>query len=1113
MRDTTITKEEQFTGAKTSEYAVFYNIAFWWMSDMIEKLYKTENASSNMENQDDHSPYLDRFNSDGENPNETSLSDASYLRLRDYLWKGYLFDKNSSGLELTEKDKRLIHKIIKKLVEIRNFHSHYWHDNENLLFDTELMNWVDHLHIYALEMLEKENGFEVDIYKKDFTSKPKKRALTFFDQHDGKYYITQDGRNFFLSFFLKKSEISRFMQQRKGCKRNDKPEFKIKHLVYRFYTHRDGATKNRYSIENTVFSELDTVSKTEILQARQVHKILSYLNDVPSEVIDKKLFPLKYQNTEIENATQIIAFINENNLFPKCTFTELLNKEGEIVSKALIFNFEDCSYEFKIRVTALHKIILDIIRNPKREDEFYETLRIFSDFRDQFPEKLDEFARGNGSVEEINEYYTFKLKSSDYTRGKLASILDKFARNIPIDYQSRKELKERIATEPIELTYYNFYFQLEQKPRAEDQFMSFAVNYLIDKGVLKDVEWLLEKFEPEAIAKKNDQKNKPEIINVVKRIKTYNASILEGYRLCIEDGHALFRKNTNPELIFGIGQNTMRNLLIGHFRGQAIGEIIPKIIADLNKIKLAGTKGQALSFEQLELLNDKTTPRYLRLMMRNQKTLENETMSFARQKAKARSTSLIEYFTKIKEGDIQLTRKEINTQLIRCYKYFDWKYPAKNEFKFLRQNEYQIMSIYHYTLAKPDNTSFYLADLRKKLFVDIEKHLPNPIKEILETATTLDGLFISVLDATIKKLSKWNNRLPSMNLELMKDCMCKLGIHVPMVPVPDASNEKNLQQMEHLPFMLHPALVFMSLGYKKDSNIFSKFRDSPENSQGLISEHYQFQPYLNLMDSSGNKSPNTHKIIGSINNLKTQDTLLCRMAKEYLKQANSEIMKKMAKELAYKPSGDFMVNNLHNLELAVCTNKNIGAKPFRVMVKFKQLNDFMIITERPLIKLANQVFNRYPSEEKLTEAGITIKDGFYEIPYVHIKQEMDRMYHESLIVTDIILEWEKTIADKISGVEKLELINKAKQGKNGQKAFINFNSICQHANLTDDEITLLKQLRNCALHAKIPERYWTYQQKLKDNKIVKMLTITQEKLMKYEKKDAYYEALALNSKQ
>jgi len=1084
-----------FTGAKTPEYAVFYNIAYWWISDMLKRLYKNTDISKHEET----SPFIDRFINDGQNIDSPIFSDADYIKLRDYLWKGYMFDKNKSGSIITFNDKVLIHKMIAKLAEIRNFHSHYWHDNANLKFDFELKKWIEDLHDYAVNKLRIEYSKEIERYesKKD----------NLFDKHGSDYFITKEGRNFFLSFFLKKSEISRFMQQRKGCKRNDKPEFKIKHLIYRYYTHRDGASRNRYSIEETVFSELDKESKSEINKARQVYKMLTYLNDIPSEVIDKKLFPLFCNNEIIENSTLIIKFINDNNFFSKCDFSEIENTKGDIIQNELLFSYTESRYNYKIRIAALHKLILDIIRDPEKENEFYIILDTFGKFRDEFPEIINDIKKGEGNIDELNEYYTYKLKANDKTRGTLGKIIDDYIKGQSIKDKDYKDLLESAVSKAIELTYYNFYFETGQKPRSDNRFMAFAVNYLIDQNLVPNWEWLLEKFESEEIEKKTENNDNKK---VVKHIKTYSAFIPDGYRLNIKEDHVLLRLKSEPEIIIAVGENAMRNLLVTHFHNKPINEVIEKTISDINKIKKAAKNNTTLT-ESLDLLNDKTIPRYLKLMMRDETIVQNETINNSIVQAKERIERLVKYFEDLRNEKVKLTRREINTQLIRCYKYFDWNYPDKSEFKFLRQNEYQLMSIYHYTLAKPKNTQRNLSKLRKELFVDINKHLPTNLKLILEEETSLNDLFKTVLLETISRLKKWGNRFSSMNSVQKKDCLSKLGIHVPKIPVPDASNKANLEQMKNLPFMLHPALVFMAFGYGQNSTVFSKFRDDPKNSKGLLTNHYNFQSYLDLYSNDIDRKQ-SYKIVGTINNLKTLDTLIWQMAKKYLQEATSDILKNITSELTSKKSGDFQVNQLHNFAFPVFKSEKSETKPFKVIVKFKQLGDFMLITGKPLEKVALQFFNRYRTNEELEKIDVHIKDRFYEIPYVQIKQEMDRIYHESIILADMILDWEKTVVAKVSEDEKQRLIEAAKQNKNGYKAHINFAGVCNYANLQAEDKEQLQKLRNHALHAKIPDKDWTYQQKLNDPIIQKLLNITPEKLKKYEKKNAYYETKALQNK-
>ncbi|MDQ2177120.1 hypothetical protein [Marinifilum sp. D714] len=1089
--------DDLFTGAKTPEYAVFYNIAYWWISDFLKSLYAPYMKNAQSENQsDDYSKYINKFITEEAT---STLSDADYLKLRDYLWKGYLFAKNSTNINVSEKDKRMTHQMIQKLSDIRNFHSHYWHENSNLECEKEFCNWIDYLHDYALDQLQKEYPKEVDKYKE------KRKSNSLFDHHDGKHFISQDGRNFFLSFFLKRGEISRFMQQRTGCKRNDKPEFKLKHLLYRYYTHRDGASKNRYSIENTAFSQLNSESQTEIVHARQLYKMISYLRDIPVEMIDTKLFPLFWNGEEVKNSEQIIEFIYHHELLSFCEFGTLSNKDGNIIQNTVAFNYTGSNYQFEIRVSALHKLLLDVIRNPKRETEFYNTLKTFSQFRDEFPEKLDQFINGLVQEDEMQEYYTFKLKAPDKTRGKLWQIIDKVSNNKSVGYKDKSELLQLIKDDAIELIYHNFYFEKDQKPRRESQFMQFAVNYLIDHKVVPEWEWLMEKFETEEVRSGENDKTQ------IKRVKSYSNCIPEGYRLSLSDNQVLVRLKNEPNRLFGIGETTMRNLIFAHIHDKPIENILGRIITDINQIQAAGQKQIELPYESLKLLCNKTMPRYLRLMMRDKEVLDMENMTYATQKACERIESLVTYFESIANGDVRLNKKEINTQLIRCYKYFDWKYPHNNEYKFLRQNEYQLMSIYHYTLAKPNLRVSYLNGLRRKLFTDIRTHLPNDLNTMLEDNTSLDGLLHDVLKATIGKLKKWRDDFSSMNPDVKKVCLNKLGIKTPMTPVPEANIAYNLEQMQHLPLLVHPALVMKAFNFPQVSHLFSDFREDANNSKGLIEENYQFENYLSSLYTDAEKQEIKqwkacqHKIVGKVNQLKTLDTLVWKMAQVYLKNSGSGIMKEIAELLINKTDDTFQLNQLHNTTIPVYEGKTNEGKAYRVNVKFKQLGDFMLITGKPLEKLAGQIFRRYQSKEQLTAIGIEEKEGHYQIDYSLLKQEMDRVYYESLMCTDFILQWEKKVVDAmpygLKGGLRIECKNKDK------KAYLKFRKVCKAAELPEADENELCMLRNHAMHAKIPENF-SYHEKLNDDRIKNMLQITDEMLEKYQKKDAYYEALA-----
>ena len=101
--------------------------------------------------------------------NKDILPQTAYSKLRNYLWKGYAFDKNSSGYELTGTDIHLIREMMFRINEIRNFQSHIWHDNTVLIFPQDLAFFIEELHNHAamsqsLSMKKRNRHLSVGLY-------------------------------------------------------------------------------------------------------------------------------------------------------------------------------------------------------------------------------------------------------------------------------------------------------------------------------------------------------------------------------------------------------------------------------------------------------------------------------------------------------------------------------------------------------------------------------------------------------------------------------------------------------------------------------------------------------------------------------------------------------------------------------------------------------------------------------------------------------------------------------------------------------------------------------------------------------------------------------------
>jgi hypothetical protein len=284
-----------------------------------------------------------------------------------------------------------------------------------------------------------------------------------------------------------------------------------------------------------------------------------------------------------------------------------------------------------------------------------------------------------------------------------------------------ESFKDTILTTPIEVNYYDFYFKDEEKPRASDQFVSFAVNYLIDFGVVPNWQWHYERFSPKMEVKEIKNVTREVLIN--KRRTKFSATKptltqeeenednSSEWRLSIKDGQALVGIYTNeteeykqagkpPKYKFALGHRAIKNLLITHLgdaQATDISNFFDDIIEDIKTIK--EKKG---TVDSLKILTKNEIPMPFLVAAKSTKSLDNNQL---REKAIRRIDRLIEEMENIlPQGDskpkVRLRRAEKNRKIMECYNFFEWNYDNSTEYKFLRKDEYQQMSVYHYCLDK-----------------------------------------------------------------------------------------------------------------------------------------------------------------------------------------------------------------------------------------------------------------------------------------------------------------------------------------------------------------------------------------------------------------------------
>ncbi len=828
-----ISKFELFTGGKTPAFALFYNLAHARVAGIVYQLL------GNISEKHDEGKIQTFYETWLKNPIDTT--GKIFPKLRDYLWKGYNQNKNSDGYLIEEKDKKLIIKMLRTLSNVRNFHSHIWHDNAAITIDNELKKTIEALHRDAYLSFFKENPKEVEKHEKEYTiteetcKKTEKKIIVygekmFFSQHEGKTFFKKDGRIFFLSFFLTSGEISRFLQQCDNYKRQDTKQDKFLHKVFRFYTHRDGATRQHYGQTENMLQQMSADEKKQALNGKQAYKLISYLNDVPTYCRDTTLQALYLNGSPLETAQDYIDFCKKYDLFQSLfTISPLIKTrknddedEVEYESNQLIISVLNKKYSHKeekenqrlqkektqmtqsdreeqvsvvpnilplkmpqdklnhyekcladtstmpihLSKNTLHRLILDALRRSDKGESCRSILSNFLDERKEFyrfcydndfKDSILELYKFEKDNEFYDVYYRFKIRNEDlmYGMGKWR------------EGKTWKDGFENTVLEmPIEVDYYDFYYEQDEKIRKQDNFLFYSIRYLIDFQVTTWY-WLVEKFEIEEETRLVEEfgKKVPKTFMVNKRRVKFVRQIPEGWRLAIDhENHAMIgffadengeneRSSKEASHKFSVGHKAIKALMMTHFdKNKSINDFFKPIIADIQTIT---SKNHNVS---LQILSKNELPESFQIV---REMMPKTDINKAKNDAIKLLDSKIKTLNSIIKGEGESKRwrrADKNRFIMDCYTYYDWNYPNNSKFKFLRKNEYKNMSVYHYCLDRKEKGTWQARNF-EFLMEGIRQHIPDAILDMLHGAKSFEMLFQNVAENTLDLFETWKKQI------------------------------------------------------------------------------------------------------------------------------------------------------------------------------------------------------------------------------------------------------------------------------------------------------------------------------------------------------------------
>ena len=199
-------------------------------------------------------------------------------------YKGSLEQPGSivSGMD----DKQLMVAMVEKLFDFRNWHSHYCHRDGVLYFSDTKNQEEDRLQKTLQFFLESHLEMAADKCIKDdrelkeFFHIELRKTFKLFD--DGR--ITQEGRIFFLQFFLTEGEMNKCLSGISGFKRTNNPQWQLKRKMFSFYSKRDGSSALAFIFKSNEQEEgkQSVEVKNQLRQFSVFNEIKEYLLKKPA---------------------------------------------------------------------------------------------------------------------------------------------------------------------------------------------------------------------------------------------------------------------------------------------------------------------------------------------------------------------------------------------------------------------------------------------------------------------------------------------------------------------------------------------------------------------------------------------------------------------------------------------------------------------------------------------------------------------------------------------------------------------------------------------------------------------------------------------------------------
>jgi len=1049
---------ELATAGKYASFAAYYNVAEQKMLRILKDLGVDKKS-------DRHYSIVKHID---------LLTEGNYITLGNYLYAEFKNNKNSSGQYFEPKNKIRIDEILKVLVNVRNFQSHIYHTNNALIITNNLANFLEELQNEALNYLAL---YEPSNYSTLLKSKEPK---TLFKSHQGDNYLTPEGKIFFLSLFLSTQEMQRFLDEAE--KEPLKPRFiKAYKPILLYLTLNERMTRLKYNQSNTFFQGLAIDFQKQLLNHQQAFRIFNYLNKVSEEMLQQLhsiLFSIEDNKLRESDLTPFIVSFNQvdfpfkaqwfsKKIIPKTKRgNEIIELEAEayyvdsihILNKekgfTLEFKIKDFVYLFYILKTeGNYSFIRDENRNIASHTDFSNAPSFISHSLKRFinarAKSIDFFESNDEWDSAINEFLPMGID-----KGALDFLLRKKEKKENNDTKSfnKEEVISKLK-EPIELRFYELFYSFNWALRKNEEFVRYAAYFLIDfANELDGWNWKQIKF---GLKEKEDNKTgKISLIN--ERIDIFSPQREEEYSIYIDRlNHTSIKYNNK---LYNINENILRMIVIAYFNNN---------------------QNLPLLFETIESDLQKPDCPY-RIGANNKHFKEDEKINEFKEKINNRIDRYDEIIKSIAEKVIPLSRNEKNRMIMEVYNLFDWHYPNQTEIKFLRKDEYQLMSVFHYTLYNKPNY---------ELIKDFRNRIPYEIMNVIAKKQTLNELLKNVLNLGKSKLYEWQKDIDNAKTWTEKRIKWskKIGLKF-------SSNEVNNEIAVYSLVPKHVLHILFPETIENNKASISNSLLKDEKTGNYKSEYLEvLHPFnyqlTDVFKPICNDKKIIKKLIGLQNDYLGKDILLAKMASKYystyttLTHRENEVIPK--------------VWEIRNTPI-VFKVKDFNGIKVEVKVSFHNLDDLLFTETIDTLDILSHYFI------KIHQIAADVNDLSKQkvvLPYADLMLEFKNILRQAMELSGriLIIEKDRVIAKYKTNTAAL---NKDKISS-GLFSYISFDNILEE---TEKQIFIgdrkddvkLAYLRNKSMHANVPEKF-TYPALAMDATILNLIKVEVEKFTAYHK--------------